>query len=276
METGGIFQRFGAFLDRRRLPILLFMSAIGLLFAVDLIRVVADGKQDPWLRFLAVAATIFIGWVTWMGLKGAPDLETRSERLQDEVSRLEGVVAAFGKDYFELWTTKLRMIADQLEFGGADRISVYRFEEGQFTMVGRYAERPEYAAPGRTVYPANQGVIGAAWNSAEGFASVADLPDPKADLAGYREQNNKTWRLPIGVTNALRMQSRSIAAHVLKHPATSERNAIIVFESETPHRFDDLDLRERCTGAWGQETSRFLESMRIREPELRFAKTRGF
>lgn len=255
---------------------MLLVSAVGLVFLSDLFFIALDGEREPWQRILSGLTFLVVLGAVWLPIKEAPKLERKVEQLEDEVLRLEGVISALGGDYFELLRNKLRAMADQLEFDGADRISVYRYDDGQFTMVGRYAERPEFDKPGRTIYPANQGVIGTAWSSADGYSSVADLPDARTEWANYRDVNNKVWKLPMSVVDSLNMRSRSIAAHVLKHPTTSARNAIIVFESEAPNRFDNVDLKSRCTGAWGQETSQFLESMRSREPDLKFAKTRGF
>ena len=167
-------------------------------------------------------------------------------------------------------------IADQLGFRGSDRISLYRYDSGNFVMIGRYSEQPEFKAPGRAIYPAAQGVIGQAWRSAAGRAFVNNLPDPEADLEAYKEQNARLFGFPMEVVDGLRMRSRTIGAYVLKDWNGLGRAAVLVFESLEPNRFADDELAEIAAGLHGEQLSLLLNVMKPQEPSPLLARSKGF
>lgn len=88
-------------------------------------------------------------------------------------------------DYRQHFAHELKItLNDTWGHGDTERISVYRHEGSSFSMIGRYSENPEYTEPGRSIYPADQGVIGLAWTKGE---AVADLPDFESEPDEYYE-----------------------------------------------------------------------------------------
>ncbi|RWC18587.1 MAG: hypothetical protein EOS51_16595 [Mesorhizobium sp.] len=195
---------------------------------------------------------------------------------KDEILKLQSLIASFGTDYFDIWTKRLQVLAEELKFDGQDRISVYRYADEAFTMVGRFSVRPELNKPGRSVYPANQGVIGAAWRSGEGKCVVTDLPDPEAALQAYLDRCEAEWQLPNEVVQAMTMKPRSVAAFALMNSQKTARNAIIVFESTAAGRFSAAMLERRVSGGSGKEIVLLLEVLQVHEPSLEYAHDKGF
>ncbi|MER8431369.1 hypothetical protein [Mesorhizobium caraganae] len=186
------------------------------------------------------------------------------------------IISGFGSDYFDIWAKRLQVLAEELNFDARDRISVYRFDDDAFTMVGRFSVLPDLNKPGRSVYPANEGVIGAAWKSGDGKCIVTDLPDPITDMDGYLQHNLDHWQIPNEVVRNMNMKPRSVAAYSLMDPHKKSRNAIIVFESTAVDRFSSTTLERRVNGSSGKEIVHLLEILRVREPSLEYARAMGF
>ncbi|ESZ17701.1 hypothetical protein X735_09915 [Mesorhizobium sp. L2C085B000] len=276
---GGIeraLRRVGRYLDRNLLTVALAVSAVGLTFATDLLDIVPD-PTVAWhtraLAGLALFVTVF-GVVYSTSRQGS--LEHGLAASKDEVVKLQSLIASFGTDYFDTWTKRLQALAEELKFDGQDRISVYRYADDAFIMVGRFSIRPELAKPGRSVYPANQGVIGAAWRSGDGKCVVTDLPDPEADSQAYLARCEADWQLPSAIVQAMTMKPRSIAAFALNNSQKTGRNAIVVFESTAADRFSAATLDRRMRGGSGKELVLLLEVLQVHEPSLEYAHGKGF
>jgi len=261
----------------------LIVSAIGLVFLKELL-LTASAKEAWWLVriasgfgfILTLAAVIHSAWEQNRLASENDQLQEDVEILEDQVEELNELVASFGSDYFDLWDNRLKVLAEELSFDARDRISVYRHEHNSFTMIGRYSMLPELDKPGRSVYPVDQGVIGVAWASGNGQAVAQDLPDPNLDIEAYCARAKDSWGIPAGVTKKMSMKSRSIAAFALNNSDNSTRDAIIVFESTDPDRFDVSKLEERVKGAVGKDIVHILKILKDKEPSLDFAAARGF
>lgn len=140
-------------------------------------------------------------------------------------------------------------------------------------MLGRYAKNPEYAKRGRGVYPTKEGVIWSAWT--EGHAYVDNLPDPTVKLDDHVRQQRRDWNLPEDVTRNFEMKSRTYAAYALED-TKGKHIAVIVFESTQRRPFRVDELREFVRSADGQIIVECVEQWRSREPDLGFAKGKGF
>lgn len=271
-----MFEKCGRWLDRNKEALVLVISAILLVFALDLFKLAFDDKARWYWR--AGSGVLLLATVAscWYGTKAQRHLTAENARLRDQVESDAQLIESFGSDYFETWENFLRNLSESLNFDARDRISVYRHDGSAFTMVGRFAVLPELQKPGRGVYPVDQGVIGAAWKSGEGQHVVQDLPDPITHLEAYCTRSKDDWNLPIGTTKKLTMKPRSVAAFALNNAKNSSRDVIIVFESTDENRFDVTRIESALKGSDGKNIVHLLELMRKREPSLPFAALRGF
>lgn len=256
------------------------MSAVGLTFATNLWAIAADGdvKTGPstLARMSAWTALAFTALALIYSAIRQGFLEHKVSHLEGEKTEMAKIISGFGSDYFDIWGKRLQVLAEELNFDARDRISVYRFNDDAFTMVGRFSVLPDLNKPGRSVYPADEGVIGAAWRSGDGKCIVTDLPDPTADWDEYLKRNLDQWQMPNEVVQSMNMKPRSVAAYSLMDPQGKARNAIIVFESTAADRFSSATLEKRINGGPGKEIIHLLEILRVREPSLEYARAKGF
>ncbi len=272
----GFFQRCGKWVDLHREPIALVISAVALVFFTNFWTWLTE-KDSPlaWRAGGVIGIAVAIG-SAWFAAKSQGTLAARNAELEGQLTSMKSLVSGFGSDYFDIWDRRLQVLAEELGFDARDRISVYRHDDNAFTMVGRYAVLPQLDKPGRSVYPVDQGVIGAAWHAGNGQCIVQDFPDPNTDLDGYCARNLDEWHLTAEVVQAMNMKPRSIAAFALNDQQGSSRHAIIVFESTDANRFSVPELEKRVHGLPGKDIVHLLEVMRNREPSPEFAREKGF
>ncbi|MEO5326093.1 hypothetical protein PV773_22510 [Mesorhizobium sp. CC13] len=272
----GFFQRCGKWIDHHQEPISLVISAVSLVFFTNFWTWIIEKDSPLGWRAAGVLGIIVAIGSAWFAAKSQNALAVRNSELEDQLANMQSVVSGFGSDYFDIWDRRLQVLAEELGFDARDRISVYRHHDNAFTMVGRYAVLPQLDKPGRSVYPVDQGVIGAAWRAGNGQCVVQDLPDPHADPDDYCARNKDEWQIPAEVVQAMNMKPRSVAAFALNDQQGSSRHAIIVFESTDADRFSVAALEKRVRGTPGKDIVYLLEIMRNREPSLEFAREKGF
>ncbi len=264
----------GSAIDSRGPAFVLALAGLGLVFFLDLLKVIPELSLAWKVPAGLLAVLIVTGhlWGTW----ATNERSSRVEQLERENHALRRALRDQGRDYLEHCSKRLSFIAAQLGFRGSDRVSLYRFDGDNFVMIGRYSEQPELRVPGRAIYPTGQGVIGMAWRSPQGRSFVDNLPDPAANLDAYKEENRRLFNLPPDVVTGMVMKSRTVGAYVLKDLSGLGRAAVLVFESLEAGRFADDDLREVVTGPHGRDLSLLIDIMKSQAPSPGLARAKGF
>lgn len=205
---------------------------------------------------------------------GSRDVRKLSE-IRSENEALRAIVKGTGQDLFDVWHTHLWQWSRELNFGGGERVSLYKHSEGRFIMLGRYSENAHFTSKGRGVYPADEGCIGRAWRSTDGYDGIDGLPDP-SDEAGYAQAQLEQCGMPGETVAKLRMKPRSIAAFTIMDETGTRRSAIIVFESTNPNKFSALGLGEFLRGGKARLVTLLMAAMKNQEPSLELATQEGF
>ena len=176
-------------------------------------------------------------------------------------------------DYRALLEAHLVPLAQELNFGDTDRISVYKHDGHRFLELGRYSKNPDFHKTGRGVYPDNEGCLGRAWR--EGWAYVADLPDPKTEFNEYCHRQAVEYNISQLAVRGLTMRSLTYAALAIDSLRGDVRVAVIVCESTKPEDFSRDEVSRGFLTA-GKGIVYFLEYMRPLEPSLDYANEEGF
>ncbi len=216
--------------------------------------------------YIFIVAAVFVVGGSLIGARQARELRALKKRtayLEDQEI-----------DYYEHFAIELKLILkDTWGYGDTERISVYRRVGNALQMIGRYSENPDYAEPGRSVYPADQGVIGKAWTEE---TAVADLPDFTAEPERYYEVLEDEWSISRGTAENLTMKSSSLAGCALSDPKGLNRVAIVVVESTEVGILRKDEVLRELQGKEGKRIYEFLEKMKPEEPDLGSARERGF
>lgn len=261
-------QTFGRWVDNHGAPNLHTFSTVGLAASAAFL-------PTKWIA-PALAFFLFFGSIYFWSSRILNYQIRQISHLRAKVAQLKSIIQNLEGDYFEHCSSQLQLMGDRIDLRGSDRLSLYKYENEQFIMIGRYAQRPEFRATGRGIYPADIGIIGHAWRSPHGFAHVHDLPDPAFDLDAYCSENQERFGMPLEITRDLVMKSRTISAHVLHHRMLQDRRAVIVIESLEPDRFSQEELAAVVGGPTGRQLALVLEVFRGREPSPGVALEKGF
>jgi hypothetical protein len=224
------------------------------------------------------------GWKLSMGLGGLvlglaggvsalrqrptyPTLLKHSEDLQETVVKHQQWLS-------ELVRSLLRSIHVELGLTNDGRVCIYRHEptRGQFSLMARYAENPDFDKTGRGLYPEGQGVIGQAWTKGE--VTVTDLP---GDSSAYEARLASDFGMSSDVARNLTMQSRSL--YGLRYPSSSSGTTplgVVVLESLSPRGVNGtVASRLKSLPTW-QTLESYLDSQRAIVPMVSDAQKMGF
>jgi hypothetical protein len=140
-------------------------------------------------------------------------------------------------------------------------------------MIGRYSEDPVYNKRGRSLYPDDEGVIGAAWRSGE---ATADLPDPEEQKELYYQILQEEWNIDRATAEQFEMKSQSFVAKALYDPKGFQRVAIVVVESTQAGILDKGKVLRALETTEGKRIYQFLERKQSLEPDPGYAREEGY
>jgi hypothetical protein len=236
---------------------------------------------NPWEKGLVHFASTLPGAMFLLGsmlvLAGtiASVKRARAARpLRERLQRFEGILEQMAGVHYDLCSTTLARISrDTFGYGDTERISVYRHRgERAFQLMGRYSENPEFAQRGRPVYPADQGVIGHAW---EHRMAETDLPHPEVEAERYYQALNEQWGISRQVAESFTMKSRSLVACSLYEPKGIYPVAVVVVESTKVGILDKDEVVQAMDGKDGDLIYDFFEMMQPLEPDLGYTREQG-
>jgi len=226
------------------------------------------------LLFLNVAITL---WLFLGQTKQKENSESKCKELTEtnqkqaeEIQKLENKIQEIYRIYSNVFTEHLASLFFKLNLTDNERISMYKFQDNYFYIIGRYSINPDLKEINRDKYP-KEGLIYKAWCDGEYFLN--DSPEFK---------KNKTYNFfnsiaPIDkVTfDSLTMKSRSYYLKAFTNTKKIDRIAIIVIESKKNKTLSkseiDIVLKEE-----ENKLSSFVESINWNFPNINNAQNTGF
>ena len=165
------------------------------------------------------------------------------QKLQAQLGQIEEV----GNVIVILFDGLLLNLANRLELaqGSQARLSLYVHdsETRSFIRCGRYSRNPVYLSPGRTSYPDHQGCIAEGWRNGWHFDN--SIP-PNGALR--RTYNYKQYRIPVEVTDSIRMKSTLYAVKRLDN-LEGKAIAVLVVEAVNADHFSEDILHDTINGS---------------------------
>lgn len=155
------------------------------------------------------------------------DLTTRNNALQSSLT--------------SLLDKNLEALANEMDFGGTERISVYLHRAEQRILEGkaRHSANPEYDRFRRDVYEDNEGCLAAALRSGESILS--DLPDPSQGHRKWQAVQHEKTNLSTERSEKMNMKARSIGAFAIG--PQQHRIGVVVVESTRTNVLDFDKIR---------------------------------
>lgn len=223
-----VFIRLGEFLSQWWPNILsglggLLMVLAQLADSTDHITLV-PGKPTRAMAFWPGLSCFILGSV-FLALRQprTAELERRVRTIEQQVTQgIEGLRA--------LRRNELSLLAKQLHFYSAERISLFGFQPDGFVLIARHALNTRFEAAGRPHYPVGEGCIGLAWE--DGFAAATDLPDPATHLSEWQKELLDRYQVPVTTSQAIIMKSRACIAFRIETGAARLPVGVVVFESQ--------------------------------------------
>jgi hypothetical protein len=229
------------------------------------------GRWEVWVFWLSVLGVIGSMLATARNTQRVSQLLKQKDELEKALTRFQSLEEDIQQKYSDLCSLHLSALMSRMGLQPNDRVSIYKHNgDSSFYRVARYSNHPDHAKPGRSIYPDNEGCIGAAFR--EGFSHAESLP---ANQARYEACLQEDWGVQPAVVQGLTMRSRSIAAFALQKAVGGRRFAIIVFESMSAGRIGE-ECRGRFTREERESIIQWLETMERFEPKPSEAQQEGF
>ncbi|WP_300688733.1 hypothetical protein [Chryseobacterium sp.] len=111
---------------------------------------------------------------------------------------------------------------------GNGRISIYKYDNNSFTLLGRYCSNPLYNSEGRPHYPENEGIIAIGWQN--GTASIHNIPKYTNKGREWKKRMKEICNISDNSLDKIKMKSQSF--HVQRINNEDSRNPLGIIVAE--------------------------------------------
>ncbi|MBF4519164.1 hypothetical protein IRZ71_22655 [Flavobacterium sp. ANB] len=126
---------------------------------------------------------------------------------------------------------------------GSGRVSIYKFEENHFTLLGRYSNNPIYNNKGRITYDYNEGFIAIGWQSVMPF-EIYGLPKYTAKGKEWKAAIRDKCTISDRTLNKIKMKSSSFFIKRVNNDDSGNPLGIIVVEQLRSNRIDNENITQ--------------------------------
>ena len=283
-----IFNRVSKFLHSKRIKILkllinLLIGAWGYFLSVNYtINIHNFLINIHWIILLIVIILNFLDWN--IGEKTQKELETLEKTLEakkednknqaGKIQILENKVQILYNSYYEICDILLANIFLRLKFGNNERISLYKFKNEKFYIIGRYSLNTDYNKKNREFYK-KEGLIAKAWN--EGlFFKTEGIPEfQEGSKKKYYDCLRNISDIDTETLKKISMKSRSFYLKAFNDISRLHRSSIIVVESTRDNVFNLQEI-DSIIKEEEEKLITFIEKIDWKFPILSNAEEKGF
>lgn len=233
----------------------IIFAIIGILFELDteIPKLNINTKTIGWLLFaIVVFLTIF---QIKKQVEEFKTIETIEKDKDDEIAKLktekgnldvkiqvvENKLAKINSNSIQIVELHLAYLAQKLNLTNNERITLYKFINDEFYILGRYSMSNERSKRSRKSYK-KEGLIYKAWNESSYFKnSGIPMPDVKNRSKfrrGYYKVLNEIATIDEDTVWNMKMKSRSFYIKALKDLNGLGQTSILVFESVDDKKFE--------------------------------------
>lgn len=209
--------------------------------------------------------------------KSINDLKNANDQCLEKIQLLENQIQQIHRNYSEIFNEHLASLFFKLRLTDSDRISMYKYQDDKFYIIGRYSSNPVLKTIRRRYYNSNQGLIAKAWQEGIYFLN-SGVPEYGAKLKHKKSIHaffNSIYQIDYSVIENITMKSKSFYLKAFMDSRGIQRTAIIVIESEKSKAFEIDDLNKIINDEENKLTA-FIENIDWNFPTLDNAKNTGF
>lgn len=206
------------------------------------------------------------------------NIEETITKYELNIQYLENRLAKINSNSIALIETNLAYLSEKIKLGSDGRITLYKFIDEQFYILGRYSENPEFKKRSRESYP-KEGLIFKAWQEGK-FCKTNGIPICVNKRTKFRSGYFKTLNdiAPIKEETVwdMKMKSRCFYLKTLKDASLLENNSIIVIESIQENGFKENTIDSVLNADEEKKLVNFVEKIDWVFPNSENAKEKGF
>lgn len=205
-------------------------------------------------------------------------LKEEKEKYGLNIQYLENRLAKINNNSIAFIETNLAYLSEKIRLGSEGRITLYKFINEQFYILGRYSENPEFKKRNRKSYP-KEGLIFKAWQEGK-FCKTNGIPIPankrRKFKNGYFRILNDIAPIKEETLWNMKMKSRCFYLKTLKDASLLENNSIIVIESIQEDGFKENIIDSVLNADEEKKLVNFVEKIDWVFPNSENAKEKGF
>ncbi|RMZ58000.1 hypothetical protein D1632_17005 [Chryseobacterium nematophagum] len=169
-------------------------------------------------------------------------------QIQSELQTTTDKLKNIQKEYFKLCSDNIRVIFEDFftQTDGQGRISIYKFDDNQFKLLGRYSNNPEFNKAGRENYSSNEGFIALGWQN--GKFSIDSIPKWTGKGKDYKDFMKNSCNISENILKKIKMKSRSFYIYRIKNEDSRPPLGIIVFEQIKPEVINQVLIENIISG----------------------------
>lgn len=205
-------------------------------------------------------------------------LTNEKVNLDFKIQRLENQISKINNNSIEIVEIHLAYLFEKMNFSNNERVTLYKFINDKFYVLGRYSSNPELKKRGRSSYN-KEGLIFKAWQETKFFKSsgipIADTRRGKFKSGYYRIINELALINEETLWN-MKMKSRSFYIRAFKDLNNLEQTSIIVIESKKDKAFEEDSIDTRLNNDEEKRLVAFVDKIDWDFPNINKAKEKGF
>ena len=164
--------------------------------------------------------------------------------LAEKIQGLENKLSQINSNSIEIVEIHLAYLAEKMNLTNNERITLYKFINDEFYVLGRYSISHEKRKRSRKSYK-KEGLIYRAWNDSKYFKN-SGIPLPATRRTkfrtGYYKAINSEAQIDEETVWKMKMKSRSFYIKTLKDLNGLEQTSIIVIESVLDNAFVEATI----------------------------------
>ncbi|CAI8914631.1 hypothetical protein [Chryseobacterium sp. IT-36CA2] len=210
--------------------------------------------------------------------KSILNLEKINNSQSENIQKLENQIQKINQNSIDIVEIHLAYLFVKLGLGDNERISIYKFINDQFYVLGRYSSNPELKTKSRRNYK-KEGLINKAWELKKYFKNNGiPLPDKNRTKfrRGYYKILNDIAPIEEETVWKMKMKSRSFYLRAFDDLNELARTSIIVIESKNDNAFQESDIDDKLSIEEEKKLVAFVEKIDWNFPNIENAEQNGF